>query len=157
MIQGIIKCSKSFKMRAIDLLLLLAYLYIFEIIIKYFVSQYKNFLLWLHSRRNLTLWLCLISNPVFKYEHIAKVQLNSASIQIAYMWKYWVKFHYCQMVQYDSNKVYEEKINTMFFVLDKKLEFSKQETHGPHRSPEKTVQINWIHLSKVVIIYTNVL
>ena len=45
MIEGIIKCSKSFEMRAIDLLLWLAYMYIFEIIIKCFVSQYENLLL----------------------------------------------------------------------------------------------------------------
>ena len=41
MIEGIIKCSKSFKMREIELLLSLAYMYI------------------------LTLWLCLMSNPDF--------------------------------------------------------------------------------------------
>ena len=34
MIEVIINCSKSFKMRAIDLLLSLAYMYIFKIIIE---------------------------------------------------------------------------------------------------------------------------
>ena len=41
MIQGIIKCSKSFKMRAIDLLFFLAYMRILKVIIKCFVSQYE--------------------------------------------------------------------------------------------------------------------
>ena len=41
LIEGIIKCSKSFKMRANYLLFLLAYMRIFKIIIKYFVSQYE--------------------------------------------------------------------------------------------------------------------
>ena len=35
MIEGIIMCSKSFKMRAINLLLSLAYMCIFKIIIKF--------------------------------------------------------------------------------------------------------------------------
>ena len=34
------------------------------------------------------------------------VQQNSVSIQIVYMSQYWVKFYYCQMVQYDLSKVY---------------------------------------------------
>ena len=45
--------NNLFKMKAIDLLLSLAYMYIFEIIIKCYVSQYENFLLWEHLRRNL--------------------------------------------------------------------------------------------------------
>ena len=45
MIERIIKCSNSFKMRAVDLLLSLAYMNIFKILIKCFLYQYENFLL----------------------------------------------------------------------------------------------------------------
>ena len=58
---------------------------------------------------------------IFKYDDI--VQQNSASIQIAYMWKNWVKFHYCQMVQYDFNKVYVGETKHDVFVKNKCLRY----------------------------------
>ena len=45
MIEGKIKYSESLKIRAIDLMLSLAYMFILKILMKYFVSQYENFLL----------------------------------------------------------------------------------------------------------------
>ena len=42
-------------MREIDFLLSLAY--VFEIIINWFVSQYQNFLMWEHLRRNLSCYM----------------------------------------------------------------------------------------------------